>query len=579
MKEVKLYNTALYVVAIAFLLTVVAFLNRGFDFSDEGFYLLKLIRVDVRELDLMTFQRCFRLLFGFMEVNIVNVRLIRLLLTIFASLLFSLSLFSYLRNRHKELSEKWIWSLFPLFLISGLLSYGLGPQSLSYNTLTAQWVVITLSFYLFSLSASLVYRGIFVFLTGLSSVFVLFSKVPSGIFFIPVMLLCVLVTTSRMKQILLYLFLFPAGMALSLYYYSTIYGDLVSAFRLYQQTMMMVQSGSADHAYGDMLMNLAKSTLLVLLVFGVAGGGVLFIERFSAKPLWVRRSSVLTLLVVILSGVFYLPFSDRNLLLFPVALVLFHHRTYLVKCFSSFVISRKIDNRADWVLFALFLIAPFFTTIGTNTSMFNSTAYTLAPWFALFFIGIIFTETRIVKQLFFAIILSMSVVYLIRNFVFYPYRIRGLLNQTELYTDGFRHERILLDKETFRFVTTAKANLKKWHVPENATALGVSKIPGFIYLMNLESYGGVLWTYKDIPFFNRNLGYLYGRDGLPPQYILFRGKNKETFYESSLFKNQPLDALQKKNYQFVGNLGKIPDSNNSIYLFKWINKADLPVGN
>ena len=64
-------------------------MNKGFDITDEGYYLLSYQKEFVSDIDVRFHQNIVKLIFFWIDLNTINVRIIRFCLTIFSSLIFS----------------------------------------------------------------------------------------------------------------------------------------------------------------------------------------------------------------------------------------------------------------------------------------------------------------------------------------------------------------------------------------------------------------------------------------------------------------------------------------------------------
>ena len=179
----KKYSPFLFFAVSSLFLIVIWGLNKGFDFTDEGFYLLKYQEEYRNTYDVFTFYSVVQLLFGWIDLNIFNIRLIRLFLVFASSLVFSFGLFTYIRNiLIKKVSFLFV---FLFSTLAGLLSYGYGPHSVYYNSLSGYFMVICIGFILlfFSLLSKRhkTLKTIVPIIIGFTSALILFAKIPAGI--------------------------------------------------------------------------------------------------------------------------------------------------------------------------------------------------------------------------------------------------------------------------------------------------------------------------------------------------------------------------------------------------------------
>lgn len=150
-------KTNLIVLASCFLLTLFMLIwgmNRGFDITDEGAYLLGYRYPEENLIALSSADLILGKVFGVLSPGIVGYRLVRLALTLLASVVFAWGLVRWLNA--VQSSPHAAGLDFPavyLFLSLGnFLSYSFGPQSISYNSLTNALILTGAGLILFLLS-------------------------------------------------------------------------------------------------------------------------------------------------------------------------------------------------------------------------------------------------------------------------------------------------------------------------------------------------------------------------------------------------------------------------------------------
>jgi hypothetical protein len=136
--------------AIVFALVIIlAWLsNYGLDLSDESLYLVG-YHFGIEPTILASyFHRIFNLFFGVFDFSIPQIRLLRLILTLSSSILLVYSVIQFCKYKIEELSFNNKLFLTLLVLIGALLSYSFGPLSLSYNSFSIIFLMLTFSTWL-----------------------------------------------------------------------------------------------------------------------------------------------------------------------------------------------------------------------------------------------------------------------------------------------------------------------------------------------------------------------------------------------------------------------------------------------
>lgn len=122
--------------------------NYGLDLSDESFYIVGYY-FDIEPTIVVTyFHRIYNLFFSVFNFSIPQIRLLRLVITIGSSLFLVYTVIQFCKYKIEELSFNNKLFLTILVLIGALLSYSFGPQTLSYNSFSLIFLMLTLSCWL-----------------------------------------------------------------------------------------------------------------------------------------------------------------------------------------------------------------------------------------------------------------------------------------------------------------------------------------------------------------------------------------------------------------------------------------------
>ncbi len=169
------------------LLTISYSLNRGFDITDEGYYMLTYQDNYLGSSELIKSHEILRILTFGNQPDIIEARLLRLGLTLFAGIIFGLCFFVLMKRLNSDITRKYDILSFILISLTGILgSYSLFPRAISYNSLTLIFsVIITALLFLFMVltldKRSWVIKGGVILLTGILLGTLFFIKFTSAI--------------------------------------------------------------------------------------------------------------------------------------------------------------------------------------------------------------------------------------------------------------------------------------------------------------------------------------------------------------------------------------------------------------
>jgi len=124
---------------------------RGFDLSDESFYYLGYRHyANIPDLSAASFHFIYGKFFSFLDLSLAGVRLLRLFLSLLASLILYVGI--------KKVKSPGAWSerfiLFNVILGGMLLSYTWAPMALSYNSMSTIFFACIVGFWLIGISSS-----------------------------------------------------------------------------------------------------------------------------------------------------------------------------------------------------------------------------------------------------------------------------------------------------------------------------------------------------------------------------------------------------------------------------------------
>ena len=134
----KVWLLALFIINLSLSLYT---LNKGFDITDEAFYLMG-YKFPLESINYFSFyHQIVGRYFSFIPLTLVNVRVLKLLIFLISAFIFSLGLSKNLKGHHSSFIAN--PTLIFLFVINlSFASFALGPQSLSYNSISASCLML-----------------------------------------------------------------------------------------------------------------------------------------------------------------------------------------------------------------------------------------------------------------------------------------------------------------------------------------------------------------------------------------------------------------------------------------------------
>lgn len=483
-------------------------IHRGFDFTDEGFYLLSLQENYNPKYTLSAWHLVFRKVFGFMELNPINVRYIRFGLALVSALVLTSSVWVLIKShRARQTSIVHFFMLLGMSVLATLMSYCTLPQSPSYNDLSMNLIYISVGLVLASLAN---WSTLVSFVLALLGGFISFWTVPVKLSIAPI-LVCVLAflilglgylfNTNNRKKIMLLCALFigvcfGAGIAWT-------DNDLRHFLTYIPMSFDLLQGASNGHD-SHALLESVREGVRKLLRLGFMATVVYLMFGFFWRLLKNKLSKnylepVLGLLLAVVSVlviVRFLPIGRSNFLL-PIAF------------FSIYsIIAVLYAHRGEKKKFIIFLLglfvvaAPLMFSFGTNRLLMMAACGFLAFWF----LPLVVFSHKLPKFMFIVVLLFMlySVYDTFNNWhVTAPYRQPVLATQDQEFE--FRDTKLLLDKPRADYLEELRGKLLEIDYRQCDYVLGFYKVPGLVYLLEGEALGGLLWDEANLSTYCANL--------------------------------------------------------------------------
>lgn len=537
------------------LLSVVIWgLNKGFDITDEGYYLLGY--QDGQEIGYSPsgFQYVIRGFFGWMDLDIINVRILRLIISLISVLLLTIALKDRITNKLSFLY------IFCFLGIGCLLSYTYGPQSLSYNSLISSILISILSLLLigekkkgFLGVSCFVFSG-FLFSLGLlikfPPVLVFLVAVTSNIFFISKW-----THKNKLKAVLAVIIGFLLGLMLFSSFCHSIFDFYLDFYK-----GIVLTSQSSGYTLNTLAENLG-----FLFVQTISISGFLLFIFFVINTFSKHNSPIICFFTVSLLTVFFLTYYYEYLIKYSAGNsfpYLFFVLTYvLYKSQHYFHLRTEFEFKSSYLLLIFLFVFPFIGSIGTDNPFLSNSTFMISSWFGL----VILVGDKLPLNSTFSSIMAIAL-FVFGSYLFYSQYVKNPYRSTNLFyqSESISNERVKVDTTMSQFMGKINEILNQNNFKKGDPIIALYRIPGLVYLLEGKSPGGVisLWDYRRTGQFLEELK----RSKMDYSKSFFLIKNR---YTDSL-----VSGLNELGLNFPNdyrNVGKIfyPKSNTSKMVGGW----------
>lgn len=474
-------------------------LNRGFDFSDEAFGFLGLRNPEGIHHAGTYYAVLFNRFFGWVNITIVNVRIIRLVLLLATGSAFASGLIAWL-GRKSQLDQTQKLNLFVFIILASLLINANGSQSLTYNIASTYLLQCIVGMVLYVFQREYQINKVDIFFYGFTGalLFALFAvKAPSSILLTGAVWLALVIDKRNIRATLLYSgVMFAGALVMAVLVFR---GSLISWLIDYYETLTILgdTTGSSSFSrYADDVEYVTTSLLIAHSTILLATVALLLIDsRLQNKILRIISAILFTGLFAYVSydksfylgGVKY--YYTINFLTIMALFVLFTSRAVLL---VIDLFQHKRMNLPGFVM-ALFLFAiPFVGAVGTG----NLLSIQII-WYTSFLYGAIYLLLYLYGPYylsFFMVFLSLNAMaQSISGLIYYPYRINSLIEETQPLSSKIGAENILVNASLKQSVDSAYNILHaKARFVEGDPIFAFSPEYGLIYLMRGTLPG---WTW------------------------------------------------------------------------------------
>jgi len=493
----RTWGLILLAVFIAFVVIITYVAFRGFEITDEGFYLLMYEKPWLYNSTSRYFIIVSKL-FGWMNPQIYHYRLLTIIINLLGSYVFFTGLWQYLKNKFDLTSGLWSKLSAYLFIsIGNLAAIFILFRVLGYNDINNFLVLSATGFILLYLGGA---RSFFLLLAGVLLAFDVMVKFPTGIVYLFLLNIFLFLERKTFEYCKL---LFP-GILLGLVAYFTFFES--PGFFLSSLSSALSKSAGSSHSlkiildnYSYFIIMAAKSLFkyfsIPLLVFIIT-----LISYRIKKYKYTYILGFFTFYLFItafLSSMVFAPLSSEGnihvampafllLVLFQLIFFLFTKKNYAHKQQLVYIVS-------------FLMLLPFIMAFGSGAPITMMTYLHMAPIFAVFFVLNLLSEApnfyiKITNIFFSSIFIILCISHLYFLYIQNPFRLNDDLTAQKYSVENVKKlEHLKVDKETKIFLENLNDLMKKAEFKQNDYLIGYL-MPGIVYIFDGVSPGA---TYYD----------------------------------------------------------------------------------
>lgn len=519
-------------------------LNKGFDFSDEGYVLSGFCNPH----DICTsnfYQLFFNKLFNWFHPGLLFYRYLRFTAGLFACIYFFYVLSNKKINNQISTSIPNRYWILSIILIGYFISYSIYSSILSYDNIGLIIGILYTATTLRFINEKSVKQGIYhILFFSILFVLQIFSRFPTGILLFPITLIIIGISTFNYKSKIVFVLLFLICsillpiLLISMFYHQ----DIHTFFIDYRQSISLLENHGILfllESYKDQLkyvfehaVSYRKWYIIILFVTSIAA-------RFTNKKVSFQVLLLSIQLIVLMlifkeiidlkqfkSGIIFnaIAFEPYMFLMFTFLLVNLVH--------IHFDYKNPIQN---WSILVLFIIYPFICSIGTNNHLPIQLLQYMFFWAIVFYL--IYQQNynhkpvRILNQIFILFFIIIATSQTICGFVYYPYRNTSNLMNNSIYSTNVRLNNILIDQKTsscirkFELIINKKSTQK-----QELQIIDFCKIPGIVYALNGYTPRNA-WMQDGLVKYNSYMFHSMNHDFIPDYIFLSNNPNRKSEFQ------------------------------------------------
>jgi hypothetical protein len=466
-------------------------LDRGFDFTDEAYGFIGINQPQEISQVATYYTVLYNFFFGWLPVEVVTVRIVRLLTILLSGSVLGLGLVNWFQRsdlveRHQSVN------LFLFCLVGSLGINAFGTQAFTYNTMSSLIIQLITGIFLFSFNRERQFntRDKIVHLTLGALLFALFTvKFSNALFLILMLILLLLLDKRSLKIVAIHsVYMLGGAIAMSLLLFRL---DVIQWLIGYKNTLTLVAGSSGSliwQRYVDSIVFVTDAVILKNIILISLLIVLLIVDQF------VQKKSVKVIIAVVLALlVVWRSYSDNWYLggqkyFYTFSFIyLFLLTVFGGKQVVQFVIDlarkKPMPATAYWMILIL-LAMPCIGVVGTNNllqiQMMWYTAFLLPALYLLFYLN-----NKQVLNLMVIVLAGSTSIQAVSGLVYSPYRIKQSLHEeTEQVSKNITTDNLRLNADLKKSVDDLHGMLySKTDFSKGDPIFATADYYGFVYLL------------------------------------------------------------------------------------------------
>ena len=490
-------NLIIWTIAVSSFLFLIFIINKGFRFSDEGYYLIGYRKNQPLNTQLFFFHQLVRFFLGKYSTHIVILRVIRILL-ILVSTFFLTNAISKYRNEEKGSLKKY---LIPIIFISLAISYSFGPQSLSYNSLNQFFIVVFLGLILFSLSVKNQSSILYYFLLGIVISFTFLTKLTSafGLF-----LICAIVIffnnnfkLSIIKFAVLFISFLLGLTALNFILNLNLISNFNNLYKFLQNGNLNHNSNLLWRSLFDFIIGIKfPAVFLICFIF------LLRKINIYLKPIWVIN----IVLIFLVSSLLIVVKTNQLVNTSPFIILIFAWVAHLINEIvldSGLSTSNYLLNRKNITLALLFVGLPIVGALGSDTGILRNTLMYVVFWFLIPVFMVIENRLNKINLVFYSFhIITVTFLFLVYSVWYNPFRSENLQQVKYLLGNPYhKSDKVYINKDQSQNLKILSSHLDSLGFKKGDFIFGLDNNLGYIFFLKGIIPGGFTFGKEGLPLY------------------------------------------------------------------------------
>ncbi len=513
LSQLKIINFILLLILIFILAIILWGVNKGFDITDEGFTMLLYKYPQEYTFNVTNFHILGSKLFAWLNPDIITYRFLRLILSIFSSLIFSWGFWLWLQKNNFIQNDSPVnfISITTFFIIGHLSYYSLSHQIASYNPANSHLMLISSGILLFVFSQDKYFnlKQLLLVVVGIIIAVQFFVKFSSAISFF-ILSIILIILHFRKISIITYpiIGIIIGGLIYFIFFqdYQSWLSGSVEGFSLASSTDTYGPTQLLGK-YFIYFINIGKHLILEFLVFFI---GIFFLvhsayrnnQLFGIRYLFIGITTLFYLLFLYQSysqglhkgGGYHTVYWEKSTHIYIIVLIAGVIASLAI-FWDKIRYSVLKENLNTIGIIILLIAVPFMGMVGTNNVSSSAFKPYLVTWFALIVIFLLYInkyiKTNLISNITLITVALFVLSQIIDGFIYSHYRLADIrANQTETVKDIKNLEGIKVDIKTKHFfeklnqIITTKTNFK-----EGDPIVAAYDMPGLVYALGGISPG------------------------------------------------------------------------------------------